>query len=1240
MTYEDAEKQLSADDEAARLSGDLEAYQKDMSGSWITAIPTAIGLGTAQALPVLEESLKAAIAPAAVAGGAVAATGVGAAVAVPVAEMTGTLTAAGWTADFITGQEYLRQRRRGIPHEQAKIDSTLVGVINGALAGVRFGQVAKVPVNTAQSILKAHATSVTNWLAEATRFGGIQLALNEASTATRLIFDAIGGTVSNVPDAIPTVQEAVEEFAKIFQDTLRTAPGFFLGGKAIGGTVGLGLRAVRKAHDTHMQRQRAKTEAIAKAIQLEQEQPELPEAPEAKPKEVSKRELAAQARREKRLQAEAEINRVIEAATSKFFIEQKETRVAETTRIQKLVKRMIKNSDQLEPNLKERLLERIPEIDSVKDLQRLGAQLVDDIRQGEYATQLKEAESRLKGIIEKSQPVKGKAKLPVQLQASMAWYREFFVEAKVKAEGEKFKAGEREAAVKEAGLKRATDALDSGIDEEIRNLQRQTEKLAKNELAEIYDAPESLLEKRRIAQQAVRFWSDSLTPEELDGISESLETAIKKGRTGFIARKQAEAQRRLNWREQVKNGVQGQKPVTPSTEAKPGRKMTAIAELANDLRRTSTSLWDKLLQDMPVDERERIVNRILDFTESENKESQIVLDSAEKLTGLYTKAAGTFREAERLIRHGLKEELFEEQYIDAEGNPQIIGRATTNQLVYLHMAMQDPSALPGLLSGNKYTLKGMVELGETSTQEAVQRILENRADGKYLKLAEAVQDFYRWFAPVVKNHYLREYGLELPTNEFYSGRLFHRQVEQVQDAVDLLDNVHNYMLQSLDPASVRLRKNSKLPVRLMDPFGQVTNHYREMAFWIANSEKARDQTFIFSDTSKDGLQDIISYKLSPEFLNLVKGRLAWQYHLRPGISKSVNRVYQQLKSNLATGFLGARFDQAPKQWTSILIALSTNTFGQFTSGLIKATQKNALAEYVANSRLYKDRQNQILPQILETTRDRNYLDRATADRLSKLKEFFLLPMTKGGDAVASRITGFIEFNRAREAGASVEAAALAGDRLVDKSQSSARPSQKAPLEFDRGIGALSGALQKQNIQMINLESSAIRDAFLHPDAQHMSRLVTTIAGIHTAQVLFQMINSVPAWVVGDEQDQKDNLIRIASAAVGGPYTQLPLIGWDVLASALATGIEGGRVREPRTIIGGIASDSFRLVQRMVKLTKKGVAGEDISSEETFKALKSLAATASVFTGIPFWGLFSIAEFAGKVGEKVAEGKPQ
>ncbi|MBS2008250.1 MAG: hypothetical protein JST01_14475 [Cyanobacteria bacterium SZAS TMP-1] len=1243
MTFEEAQKQIAADDKTAQLSADLEQYTKDSAIPWLTAI----SLETVKQLPVIEESLKPFAGGFGVGAAGGAATGIG---AVPLGGAVGTAAVGGWTADFVKGQEYLRYRQQGMDHDAAAKASTISGWVQGALAGLQFGNQAKVPVVAAKSALAAHAQNVAHMVAEGARFTAIQTTLAEAQTLTRQITDAIAGTISKTPGVVPTLESATQEFADTFNQTLQSSIGLFVGGKAIGAATGLALKPiVGKAIKAHMENQAAKAEKIkqddlkARGIEPDQSQPaqaadssntqqKSSSAAGSKPpsKNAVEKARRQQDRLDRRIAAEREIRRIFAAAKSRFYTATDETRLQETERIQRIIKRMVKNSDWLDDKTKVKLLGRLTEINGVADLLREGDRFIEEQQGKEYANALQAADDKLKAAIKSGQLKGKKTKLPPEVQQSLKWHEEFFTLPKIEKQPKgspKRAPGEEARLAREAALKKATDYVQKGIKEETQALNDQVDKLENGELAALFDQPADLAEKQRIAMLAQQYWAGKMDAADIASLADEINQTVKDEKVAFLDKKKASGQKLLNDRAKTLEGVQGIKPVVPSADPNPPKQMNIVGKVLNSMRRNESALWDKLFQDTAPDKRQALTD-MLSVTEAENKEHEINRRASEDLKGRYEDAVGDMVEAKRLIMKGAdKKQRIGLTFTDADGNS-TTEHYTVNQLTYLHMAMQDTGALPGLLKGNKFTLDGMVEEGHTSTQTAVREFLEKHEDGKYIKLGEAVMDHYSWLAPLIGNHYLKEYGVPLKMEDNYSGRIQHRQLEQIKSMGDLLEGVHDMAQRTLDPGSTNERKNSSRPVVLQDPFRQVQSHQSEMAFWIANSEKARQLSFIFSDTSKDGLRDVIEHKLGAEYKNLIDGRLAFQFHLKPGILDIADRPLQDIRGKFSVSILGGfRPDQRVKQLTGVFAPLKTCTWDEWREGVAKcANDKEAVAEYIANSELYRERQEHTVQQMIQVTNNKTFLDSITGNRSFEANTFFMKDMHYG-DGVAAKVGGFIEYNRLRNAGLSPKEAALGADRLVDQTQASSRPGQRTPNEFKKGQSALNAAFQKEATQAFNRQAGAVRDAIIHGDKASINRAVRVWTSVVAGQVLFEAINNTPAFLVGDDEDKQRALTRIATASVFGALERLPGLGWDV-----ATIAQG---KEPRTMTGAIAGDSAKFFKKAYKVLAAAASGEaeEIEGDDAWTALKAAALAQGWHTGIPIYSTLKYGELAGKLTEK-------
>lgn len=1264
MSLEDAQKKINDDEATKWQSEDVDQYEKKMWANWAIGLPTSIGVETAKALPFFEQAAVPYAGGAAVGGGAALATGVGAPAALPVAALSGMATSAGWAINYLYGQEYLKRRMQGASDQEAKQWGYTSALGQGMLQALQVDNLAKVPINAARvplemakpGLVKAFVNFSQKFLMQesggqltvqtatnalkgtAGNFVVKQTLLGEAQVAVDLMMSTLEGTIHKHPDMVSTVEEAVKEVQDTFKKTVASSIGLHAAGKLAGKPIGFSLKVfgkvLKRTNETHLQMQQAKFAQIDQTPDEQLSRSQLKGKVERTERRRSKAQVRREARLEKRNAAENEVRRIFNAANSKFVIESDESFTKEKDRIQKVLKGLINKSDLLDDKTKAALLTRVPSIDSTKDLLRMGEKFLDDTKTAEERTQLDKAKKDLQKAIDAGQPRTGnKAKLTPTVQASLQYYDEFFTPEKLKGTKENPVTQDD---IKAHMAKKAGDYIDAGFKGEVDKAKEAQANAMKGTISELFQQPAHPLEKLRIAQEAFMYWSGQMDTEAINRLADEVKETVDENRAQFLEDKEAQNKAFEQKRQKVLKGVQGKNEVIPSTEVKQGKirkKEFAVKSIINALTKTNTALADELFQDTPPDERDQYV-KIIDQTNSENKQHTLDEKSAQKLQELLSDALDSdWEKAQRLVFEGSKEELFSQSYTDIEGNAQILGRTTLNELLYLHLAIEDHSAIPGLVRGNKYTLAGMVEDGQLSTQEVVNHILEQRADGKYLDLGDAIRNFYQWYAPQIKNHYLKLYGVELPTHEDYSGKLQHTGTEVFGGMPDLLDTVTNYSKGMITPSSTITRSGSSLPVKLVNPFNQAVSHFRQFNFWIANSEQASELTYIFSDSSKNGLKDVIAYKLTPQFNNLIDGRLAYQYHLKPGIFDASDSALGQLTGNLATGILGADFTQPAKQLASTMLALTDVSVSEFMNGLANASNKEKLTGYLSRSEIYKARQGQIIPQVLEATNSSEYLNFTQKDSLQKFKEFNMIPMSKWGDGTASAITGYIGYEAALKQGASIEEAVLAGDRLVDKTQSSTRPSQRVPAEMKGGFGKTGMTFAKQGIQEFNLMASAGRDMLKHPSPKTYTKAAKMFLAGFTANAIYQAINSAPGWVLGNETEKEQSTKRWQQGTFSYPIGVLPLGIGDAAGGVTAAIDESGQSPEPTTIVGNITKSLAQTGYYTTKLVKEIGTGQDIEMKDVFHAFKAWSMVGSIASGIPFYRYFINAQFAGKVYNK-------
>ncbi|MDX2105765.1 MAG: hypothetical protein SFY67_05125 [Candidatus Melainabacteria bacterium] len=226
IDYEDAQKMIEADDETRFNQQNVEDYEKSSNLFYIPQIMGAT-LGT---VPFMIEGLKGAAAGAAT--GATVGTFMG--LPGPMAAFGASLGTAHVTSEIAAGNSYLTMRAKGIPHDTAKLFSTLDGAVQGTIEAAQLGQTGKLVGTAAQNASKPLREAATRHFQNFFKYMGEQLLEEEAQTLSELQFRGMAALASGRPDAAPTMQERADEYWNTFKESSKAFLGLYVGGKVTG----------------------------------------------------------------------------------------------------------------------------------------------------------------------------------------------------------------------------------------------------------------------------------------------------------------------------------------------------------------------------------------------------------------------------------------------------------------------------------------------------------------------------------------------------------------------------------------------------------------------------------------------------------------------------------------------------------------------------------------------------------------------------------------------------------------------------------------------------------------------------------------------------------------------------------------------------------------------------------------------------------------------------------------------
>ena len=398
LSLDEANQKIDQDTKRMWESNDVDAYEGQNALTWISG-------EAAKQLPFLAASTAHFGVGFGVGAGATAvaaATGVGAVVPAGAGSFMGMTLMGNFAADHVYGQDYLRRRNLGATDEDAKRWAGINAVGQGFAQAMQMRNLAGVTVNAAKVPLDlarpALEKALQGFVTKVSQYPGVQATFfGELGTSVRLLTDAIEGTKSKIPGMVPTVAEAVKEFADTFGQMMAAGSAAHLVGHAL--TLPAALKA---AKELHLQRQQVKLDAINESNQ------QIRDALQGK---VEKNELA-------KPQTKAEMQRAQELAA---FQEQKERLAAQEKEITQL-------DDQIRKQKRQG--------DDVADLEAQRAALMEDtgklnnivknVEDARYAA----AHGKLGKLLRGAQPTKAEGarveRGSGELQKALALAKDFF----------------------------------------------------------------------------------------------------------------------------------------------------------------------------------------------------------------------------------------------------------------------------------------------------------------------------------------------------------------------------------------------------------------------------------------------------------------------------------------------------------------------------------------------------------------------------------------------------------------------------------------------------------------------------------------------------------------------------------------------------------------------------------------------------------------------------------------------
>lgn len=827
-------------------------------------------------------------------------------------------------------------------------------------------------------------------------------------------------------------------------------------------------------------------------------------------------QLRKKVNQRKKLQFKAaveEVERILDAAHSKFIIQKDETDLQRTKRFQGLIKKLVQKSD-LEQDQKAAFISAILNTTTDKRLEK--SDIVERIAAAIEEREKQKAVSDLRELLASTKPKQGQSKFEHKLgdvrQTVMDKLRHYV--------GSTFKENEQRVSdlynmLAVADEETATRfALDVQIADLVSNL---------------------------------RDMDSKQTRQLFESIQDSIDIGTE-GRLKEIEERQEFHDKNIK---EFSRHLDGDKPV----ESRPW-KPTTFSDFQKKMNSVGVSIFSftgKVKDILFQHSKEGIskqLQKVLDVSDAireadanRRKFAQKLRDKLENPTGK-SALMKTDVLIKRLIDGAAKKEkvVYTEKLADGTFQDTMI-EYTRNQLIQLYMQMQDKTLRRGLEEGNGFTFNDTEGLAEH--HYSLEQALEEHLDYVDKSIARSLQEFYKEYSERVAREYKERTGLDLEYIENYSGFAYrysqHNDLVNADVTVDSQANIPRSQFKTGVQGRTLARTNNALPLRPKDAFLNAMGAINETEHKLAWREKAENLNAIFTNPEikekiinkyGQGMYNSISSHLKDMILGKPKQQHAW-LDIIEGIAGKASRVFLEWKP---ISFV--------KQLTSVINIALKIPVPDLVSGIFDymANWKEA-NEVLKGSDFWQNRYanfDQLIYGALSKG-DKEALKRMKASETGMM---FL----KGGDKMVSLAGGWAVYKYSRDKlGMSHEDALAAFAEAVNTTQSSGTMNELN--DVSRGPLKVLTMFLQQPTRMFEYQMTAWREYVNGKNT--LSNALRTTAITHLAQMAFVAVDAAWIWLISGDDDEKQNAIwRIFEQGLIGP--QFALAG-DILNTVTALG---------------------------------------------------------------------------------------
>jgi len=451
-------------------------------------------------------------------------------------------------------------------------------------------------------------------------------------------------------------------------------------------------------------------------------------------------------------------------------------------------------------------------------------------------------------------------------------------------------------------------------------------------------------------------------------------------------------------------------------------------------------------------------------------------------------------------------------------------------------------------------------------------------------------DFYQDFYKKINDVYKRMYGVNLPTNEFYSPIKRRGYVIKNNQLGEFMQEI-DFRRRSVTSGALKSRVKSILPLEYVSDTMELEKHVAEMGHFIAWAEKVRDMNDVFTD---------------PRFVQAMKENFgSSEYGVMNNFMQDFSRYgIDQAKRMEFFDWWRARTTQVAlalrpviliKQLTSTPAYLSSMSVGEFTSGIYdfwKHPKKNW--EILREHPFFKYRADNIdrdLKTAMMTDAYKSW--RKTPSFVNRL--MFNVQL---GDQLSIAMGGWAVYKKSIKAGMSHEQALEEFARVSNETQQSGDLSEQSVFQRAGSFAKLFTMFKTSPNQYLRKEIMAIRNL--------LGKRITPKEAAKTIFIYHFLLPMIFQWVSDFGRFNGKNQLR---AALMGSANGLFIVG-DFLEAILsnALGIKSFRRSAIELPVSKILMD--------ITKSLTSIDWNDIQEEDFWQAVDGLSGVAGFATKIP------------------------